>query len=86
MDDGIMVLITRSRCFLVISEMSLLRDGSSSPFVSSHFCCLDTSVLPSCVPVHIQSVCLFVCTGDVLLLEAIGCALTKFAYDLHTEV
>ena len=86
MDDGIMALITHSRCFLVISEMSLLLGCSSSPFVSSHFCCLNTSTFPSCVPARTQSVCLVVCVGDVLLLEAIGCALTKFAYDLHTEV
>ena len=82
-DDGIIVLITRSKCFLVISEMSLLLVGSLS---SSYFCCLEMCVLSTCVVGCIQSVCLFVCARDALLLEAIGCALTKFAYNLHTEV
>ena len=83
---GIIALITRSRCFRVISEMFLLLVGSFSLMVSSHFCCLPVST-PS-VPMAgcTHSVCLFVCAGNVLLLEAIGCALMKFVYDLHTDV
>ena len=85
-DDGIIVLITLSKCFLVISEMSLLLIGSFSPLSSSYFCCLVMFVFSVCVVDCIQSVCLLMCAGDALLLEAIGCALTKFTYDLHTEV
>ena len=63
-DDGIIVLITHSRCFRVISEMSLLLVGSLSLLVLSYFCCLVISVLSTCTIGCVQSVCL--CVPEML--------------------
>ena len=85
-DDGIIVLITLSSCLHVISENSLLLSPFLLSVFSSHSCVLMLLVITSSFGSWVHSWCLFACVGEVLLLEAIGCALMKFAYDLHTDV